>query len=180
MRTVNEAAERERGRVVAVCSSPQGGVPKYRRLVIEVGPDGVVGDYHAGPVNRHKKRGDPEPNTRQLTIVAQEVLDEVNETLGIQLEPGFLGENLTVEGLGDLSDLEPGDRLLIGASVVLEVTAQNKPCSTVGVYHPQLVKALYGRRGVCAVVLRTGIVQPGDPILVERRAAQPFAACERS
>ncbi len=177
---MNNGAMDECGRVVAVCSSPQGGVPKYRRLIIEVGPEGVVGDYHAGPVNRHKKHGDPEPNTRQLTIVAQEVLDEVNEMLGIQLAPGFLGENLTVEGLGDLSDLEPGDRLLVGESVVLEVTAQNKPCSTVGVYHPHLVKALYGRRGVCAVVLRPGTVQPGDRIVVQRRAAQPSATCDHS
>ncbi|MCX2726552.1 MOSC domain-containing protein [Thermomicrobium sp. 4228-Ro] len=156
------------GRVVAVCSSPQGGIPKYRRLEIEVGMDGVVGDYHAGPYNRHKKRGELEPNTRQLTIVAQEVLDDVNEELGIQLEPGFLGENLTVVGLGDLSDLEPGDLLIAGA-VILEVTAQNKPCSTVAVYHPQLVKTLYGRRGVCAIVRRPGIIRPGDPVMVQRR-----------
>ncbi len=156
-----------KGRVVAVCSSPQGGVPKYRRLFIEVSPEGVIGDYHAGAYNRHKKRGEPEPNTRQLTIVAQEVLDDVNDELGIQLEPGFLGENLTVEGLGDLSDLAPGDRLIVG-TVVLEITAQNQPCSTLAVYHPLLVKALHGRRGVCAVVREPGVVRPGDPVVVER------------
>ncbi|MCX7622520.1 MAG: MOSC domain-containing protein [Thermomicrobium sp.] len=159
---------RREGWVVAVCASPHGGVPKYRRLEIEVGPDGVVGDYHAGPVNRHKKRGEPEPNTRQVTVVAQEVLDDVNAELGIQLEPGFLGENLTVEGLGDLSDLEPGDLLIVGP-VVLEITAQNKPCSTVAVYHPQIVKALHGRRGVCAIVRQPGTVRPGDCVRVERR-----------
>lgn len=158
----------QQGRVVAVCSSPQGGVPKYRRLEIVVGPDGVIGDYHAGPYNRHKKRGEPEPNTRQLTIVAQEVLDDVNEELGIRLEPGFLGENLTVVGLGDLSDLEPGD-LLIAGTVVLEVTAQNKPCSTVAVYHSQLVKLLHGRRGVCAIVRQPGVIRPGDRVSVQRR-----------
>ncbi|MCS7050983.1 MAG: MOSC domain-containing protein [Thermomicrobium sp.] len=166
----------DQGRVIAVCARADRGIPKYRRLAIEVGPDGVVGDYHAGPVDRHTKRGEPRPNTRQLTVVAQEVLDEVNEALGIRLEPGFLGENVTVEGLGDLSDLEPGDRLLLGATVVLEVTAQNEPCSTVAVYHPQLVKALYRRRGICAVVRGTGVVRPGDPVRVQRRSAQPFAA----
>ncbi len=155
------------GRVVAVCSSPNGGVPKYRRVEIEIGPYGVVGDYHAGPVNRHKKHGDPEPNTRQITIVAQEVLDDVNEQLGIQLEPGHLGENLTVVGLGDLSDLVPGDVLRVGTAV-LEITAQNKPCSTVAVYHEQLVKELYGRRGVCAIVRQPGRVRPGDLVVLER------------
>src|SRR3712207_7923465 len=51
-----------------------------------------------------------------------------------------LAENVLVRGLGDLSDLAPGDRLCLGAAVVLEITAQNKPCATIGVYHPDLVR----------------------------------------
>lgn len=163
------------GRVVAVCASPAGGVPKYPQLQVEVGPHGVVGDYHAGAFNRHKKKGEPEPNRRQLTIVAQEVLDEVNLLLGIQLKPGDLAENVTVWGLGDLSDLQPGDRLRLGP-VLVEVTAQNQPCSTVAVYHPQLVKQLYGRRGVTAIVIEPGVLRPGDPVELVRAAA---AASER-
>lgn len=158
------------GQVVAVCFSPQGGVPKYPRLEIQIGPHGVVGDYHAGPYNRHKKKGDPEPNRRQLTVVAQEVLDEMNLLLDIQLKPGDLGENVLVWGLGDLSDLQPGDRLRLGP-VLAEITAQNQPCSTVAVYHPMLVKHLYGRRGVTAIVLQPGTVRPGDPVTLLRAAS---------
>ncbi len=160
------------GQVVAVCSSPASGVPKYPRLAVEVGPHGIVGDYHAGLHNRHKKTGEPEPNRRQLTIVAQEVLDEMNLLLDIQLKPGDLAENVLVWGLGDLSDLQPGDRLRLGP-VLVEVTAQNQPCKTVAVYHPLLVKHLYGRRGVTAVVLEPGTLRPGDPVTLLRATAAP-------
>jgi MOSC domain-containing protein YiiM len=156
------------GRVVVACSSPETGVPKYPREAVEVGVEGVIGDYHYGPINKHKKRGDPEPNRRQITIVAQEVIDELNALLGIHLKPSDLAENFLVSGLGDLSDLEDDDRIQLGP-VLLRVTGQNNPCKTIGVYHPELVKSIYGRRGVAAVVLVPGIVRPGDPVTVERQ-----------
>jgi MOSC domain-containing protein YiiM len=113
-------------------------------------------------VNRHKKSGDPEPNTRQVTLLAQEVLDELNSGLGIQLKPGDLAENILVNGLGDLSQLQKGNRLSLGPEVVLEVTAQNRPCDLIRVYHPTLVEEITGKRGVAAVVVSTGTVRPLD------------------
>ena len=153
------------GRVVGVCLRPTSGVPKYRQEAIVIGPDGVVGYYHAGPVNRHRKKGPPEPNHRQLTLVAQEVLDELNALLGTTLHAGSLGENITVEGLGDLSDLAPGTLLRVG-SAILEVTGQNQPCKTIAVYHPHLVKLINGRRGVTAIVRQPGIARPNDQVMV--------------
>ena len=152
----------EQGRVVAVCLSTTGGVPKYPRESRAIGSQGVEGDFHAGPINRHKKTGDPEPNWRQVTLVAQEVLEELNTGLGIELKPGDLAENILVAGLGDLSQLQKGDRLVVGSDVVLEVTAQNRPCDRIRVYHPTLVEEITGKRGVSAVVASAGIVRPGD------------------
>ncbi len=152
----------DHGRVVAVCISPTGGVPKYPQESIVIGSQGVEGDHHAGPINRHKKTGDPEPNSRQVTLVAEDVLQEMNAQLGIELKPGDLAENLLVAGLGDLSQLQKGDRLRLGSDVVLEVTAQNRPCDVIRVYHPTLVEEITGRRGVAAVVVSGGTVQPGD------------------
>lgn len=148
--------------VVAVCSSPKGGVPKYPRESIVVGSQGVEGDYHSGPINRHKKSGPSEPNMRQVTLVAQEVLHELNLKLKTALKPGDLGENVLVSGLGDLSRLKKGDRLRLGDEVVLEVSAQNAPCDVIGVYHPELVQEITGKRGVAATVIDTGVVRPGD------------------
>ena len=159
------------GRVVAVCTSPRTGVPKPPQPVITVGAQGVEGDFHAGPINRHKKAGPPEPNRRQVSIIAREATDAVSAALGIRLRPGDLAENVLVEGLGDLSQLQPGDRLRLGERVVVEVTGQNKPCKTLAVHHPDIVAAFTGRRGVVAVVIATGEVRPGDGVEVTRTPA---------
>ena len=150
------------GNVEAVCLSSTGGVPKYSHRSIAIGNDGVEGDYHSGPINRHKKSGPAEPNTRQITLVAKEVLEELNARLGTELKPGDLGENILVSGLGDLSQFQIGDRLQLGSEVILEITAQNSPCNVLDVYHPTFVKEVNGKRGVTAIVVTIGRVQPGD------------------
>ncbi len=150
------------GRVVAVSSRTTTGVPKYPKESIVIGPQGVEGDFHAGPINKHKKKGDPEPNLRQVTLVAQEVLHELNSLLHVELKPGDLGENVLVAGLGNLSQLQKGDHLMLGSKVVLEVTAQNRPCDTIRVYHPTLVEEIMGKRGISAVVITAGPLRPGD------------------
>ena len=107
-----------------------------------------------------------EPNSRQVTIVAQEVLEEMNARLNTELKPGGLAENSLISGLGDLSQLLRGDRLQLGADVVLEIMAQNRPCDVIRVYDPTLVEEIAGERGVSAIVLRTGSVRPGDACMV--------------
>ena len=101
------------GAVVAVSISSDGGVPKYPQESVTIGDQGVEGDYHSGPINRHKKTEPTEPNSRQITLVAQEVLEEVNTQLGIMLKAGDLGENILVSGLDDLRQLRKGDRLML-------------------------------------------------------------------
>lgn len=154
------------GRVVAVCLRAGSGVPKYPQAQARIGQHGVDGDFHAGTMNKHKKTGPPEPNHRQLTVVGAEAMALVSRRLGITLEAGAIGENLLVEGLGDLADLRVGDVLQVGAEAVVRVTGQNVPCATLAVYHKDIVKALMGIRGVTAVVVTPGLVKPGDVVTV--------------
>lgn len=142
------------GTVVAVCLNPNPGVPKYSQPQVTVGPDGIEGDYHAGP------------GRRQVSAVAQEAIDEVNRELGIDIPPGGFGENVLVQGLGDLGDLVAGDRLRFSSGVVLEVTGQNDPCRNLMVWHPLVPKRVYGKRGVVAVVRTPGPLRPGDEVEV--------------
>jgi MOSC domain-containing protein YiiM len=53
----------------------------------------------------------------------------------------------------------------------LQVRIQNDPCANLRVYHKQLVKELYGKRGVICTVLKEGPVQVGDRIEVIRKSA---------
>ena len=102
-----------------------------------------------------------------VTIVAREVFDAVEETLGIELKPGDLAENFLTQGLGDLADLAAGDRIRLGEEVVIEVTGQNRPCAVLHVYHGDIVEHLMGRRGIVGKVVNTGVVRPGDRASVE-------------
>lgn len=158
------------GKIVAVCRSDKGGVPKHPQKEIEVYLDGVMGDYHSGSIDKHRKSGEPKPNDRAISIVAKEVTDSVGETLQVELAPGSLGENFLVEGLGDLSDLAPGDLIKLGPTVSVVVTAQNAPCGTLTVHHSGIVKHLAGKRGIVGRVLYVGFAKPGDRVEVVKKA----------
>ncbi|PZC51311.1 MAG: MOSC domain-containing protein YiiM [Chloroflexi bacterium] len=152
------------GTIVAVCSSPTSGVPKYPAPEVSVGIHGIDGDFHASPINKHKKSGEEEPNTRHLTIIARESVQTVASELGIQLPPGSIGENVLVEGMGDLAQINVGDILRLGTEVSIKITSQNRPCATLNVYHNNIIKSFLGRRGVTAMVLEIGILRPGDSV----------------
>ena len=154
-----------RATVVAVCLSDKGGVPKYPQDSVTVGPHGIEGDYHAGPT-RTNSDGETTPNHRQVTVVAAEAVEAAARELSVEIPPGGLGENILVRGLGELGDIAPGRRVVFGSGVELEVTEQNNPCANLSIYHPQVPKKLYGRRGILAVVVKTGTLLPGDSVSV--------------
>lgn len=147
------------GKIIAVCISPKRGLPKYPQDEVEVGEHGFIGDVQYS--------GDRE--LRQLTLVSKEIVDEINTELGTSIIPGGLAENILVEGFGDFSQFRPGACLRIGG-VVLRLTGQNDPCEKLNIFHKNhlIVKKIYGRRGVTAIV-KFGIgckIRPGDKIEV--------------
>ena len=154
------------GRVVALCISEVGNVPKYPHEMITVGEFGFVGDFHAGKTRISRTTGQPKPNDRQVSLVAKEVLDNLSQELALELKPGDLGENITTEGLGNLADIPNGWSIKIGETVILEVTKQNDPCNNLSVYHRLMVKSSYGRRGLLATVVGGAgtVLRPGATI----------------
>lgn len=158
------------GKIVAVCTSPNEGVPKYPQDQVVVADYGFQGDYHCKPMRRSfSKPGTEKPNNdRHITIVAKEAIDTVNQKLGLQLGIGALGENILTEGLGDLSEIIPHTRILTSSAVVLMVVEQNQPCKNLVPYHPRFVKEIHGRRGLLCIV-NDGIgiiIKPGEEIML--------------
>ncbi len=152
------------GRIIAVCTSPFAGVPKYIRDIAVMAEFGFREDFHCKPMRRSfSNPGTEKPNTdRHITVVAQEALDEVNEKLGLKLKAGDLGENILVKGLGNLSNVLDGMEIEIQIGTydehnamekaILVVTGQNKPCKNLNHFHPKLIKEIYGKRGLlCSV-----------------------------
>ena len=137
---------------------------------------GVEGDAHAGATVKHRSlvRRDPDaPNLRQVHLMHSELFDFVARR-GHEVSPGELGENVTTSGI-DLLALPRGARLTLGDEAVVEVTELRNPCTQINGLSAGLMKQLIyvdddgeTRRlaGVMSVVLRGGVVRPGDGIRV--------------
>ena len=109
---------------------------------------GLKDDKHASSASK-----------RQVLLVDKEALD------ALQLEPGVIKENLTVEGLYVMS-LPPGTRLRLGAEAVVEITSVCEPCFRMDEIRPGLKADLQGMRGMNSVVVTGGQIAVGDPIAV--------------
>ena len=152
--------------------------------------EGVEGDYHIGATraacvrvkDRHP-RGTEIRNERQISLVSAEELAEVAAELNLnELDERWLGANIVVEGIPDLSHLPPASRLQGPSGVTLTVDLQNRPCSVVSRTIEaarnsdqdesqeradekiRFKSAAQGRRGVTLYVERPGILRVGDEL----------------
>ena len=110
---------------------------------------GMQGDRHL--------RSDGLRAKRQVLIMDVETLNHFG------LEPGQVRENVTLEGL-DLSTISAGDRVSLGADVVLEITGDCEPCARMDEIRPGLKEEIDGKRGVLAFVEKGGVVSIGSEV----------------
>jgi MOSC domain-containing protein YiiM len=88
--------------------------------------------------------------------------------------PGELGENISTRNV-DLLGLPTGARLRIGPEAIIELTGLRNPCRQIEEFQAGLLSQLVERRpagvvrkgGVMSIVLRGGMVRPGDRIEIE-------------
>jgi len=138
---------------------------------------GVEGDAHMGEKVKHRFRvaNDPDsPNLRQVHLIHAELLDEL-QIAGFTVLPGQMGENITTRGV-DLLGLPTGARLHLGDTAVVEVTGLRDPCHQLDTFQAGLMAAvldhdfngnLIRKAGIMSIVLISGELKPGDPIVVE-------------
>ena len=146
---------------------------------------GVEGDAHAGTTVKHRSRvmKDPnQPNLRQVHLLHAELLADLRGK-GFVIGPGDLGENVLTEGI-DLLSLGTGTLLRLGASAVVRVTGLRNPCVQLDRFQKGLMAAtldrapdgsLIRKAGIMGVVLASGDVRAGDPIVVEPPAGPHVA-----
>jgi MOSC domain-containing protein YiiM len=149
---------------------------------------GVEGDAHLGTTVQHRSRiaVDPtQPNLRQVHLIQSELFDDVSAD-GHSLRAGDLGENITTAGI-NLLGLPRGTVLRFGADAAIEVTGLRNPCAQINTFEPGLLKSVIGRTasgevvrkaGIMAIVLQSGVVNPGDAVVVELPPL-PHAALEK-
>ncbi|WP_366934406.1 MOSC domain-containing protein [Corallococcus exiguus] len=118
-------------------------------------PEARAVEQHGFEGDRHQRRA--VGHKRQLLL-----LDEAQRA-ALDVPEGALKENVLVEGL-PLDALPPGQRLAMGAEVVVELTEPCVPCWKLDALRPGLLKDSWGRRGQLARVLKAGTVHEGDTV----------------
>jgi MOSC domain-containing protein YiiM len=84
---------------------------------------------------------------------------------GWQTGPGKMGEQIVIDGI-DVAALEPGARLRLGASAVIEVNFLRTPCEWLAQIQDKNHEDAIGRVGVMASVIASGDVWVGDAVAV--------------
>ena len=153
---------------------------------------GIPGEAHGGltrpscsrVVSQHP-RGTEIRNTRQLSVVSQEELDEIAADCGLQtLNPALVGASLVISGIPDFTHLPPSSRLQMPDGATLVVDMENRPChlpaKPINADHPgagdRFKAAAKGKRGITAWVEREGIMRVGDTVRLhvpDQRAWRP-------
>jgi MOSC domain-containing protein YiiM len=112
---------------------------------------GLEGDAHA-------ERG----SHRQVSLLGAESIKKM-ELKGLNAVPGIFAENIITEGI-DLVHLEPGMRISVGKTAVLEITQIGKECHTGCEISALVGECIMPTEGVFARVVKGGTIKKGDPI----------------
>ncbi len=127
-------------------------LPLQRTFLIE--GYGIEGDC---------KGGHPD---RQLNIMSQEHLNGLSGE-GFMTEPGQLGEQLIVDGLGTtFNQMDSGTRLQIGSQAIVEVVSYRQGCERFEAIQAKAPSKAAGRLGVMARVIRGGSIEIGDLVSI--------------
>jgi MOSC domain-containing protein YiiM len=157
------------GRIVQISVS-RGGVPKTAVTEARVTVLGLEGDAH----RNMEHHGGPE---RAVRLYAMEAIGRLRAE-GHPIVPGAIGENVTVEGV-DWSAVGPGCHLLLGETVLLQVTRYTSPCLNItrafkdGNHARVSHKRHPGWSRVYARVLATGSIRQAMPCACWTRSRPP-------
>lgn len=100
----------------------------------------------------------------EVTLISAEDLDRIGREHGIRIESGEHRRNVVTRGV-DLNGLR-GKRFRVGEAV-LEYDRPRPPCRHVqDLTEPGMTRALKGRGGICAKVVRAGVIREGDDVEV--------------
>ena len=167
---------------------------------LELSYDGIKGDFHHGLTRASGarepwyQRGTMMRNERQISAVAEDELAQVAKIMDInKIEPGWIGANLVIEGIKNLSLLPSRTLLIFEGGVTLRVDGANGPCRFAGGSIATHLNALDGnkdkqfedenidltkselalafvpaaklKRGLVLWVEREGVIEPGEKMV---------------
>ena len=145
---------------------------------VEASLTGFAGEAHGGATRpacvRVKKQypADVElRNTRQISIVSVEELAQIAAGMGLPgpIDPAWLGANLMLSGIPELTKVPPSSRLIFESGAGIVVDCENGPCrgpaNMIDRHYPgqgkMFVKNALNKRGLVAWVERAGTLRQG-------------------
>lgn len=175
-------------KVVSVHVGARDELGKIAQASIDIELDGIVGDRHRS-YQRGTWAGDKQPegvvrrNERLWSAVSIEELGEISNALDLiePLSAAFVGANLCVQGVRELSRLPKGSLLKFPSGAELIVEEFNHPCHDMGkaiaeayatrsgepLASTAFSKAAKLTRGVVGVVEVAGRINAGDEVTVQ-------------
>ena len=142
------------GEIVAVCcAASKGAKQPVERGTLRAG-HGLEGDVHAGTWHR------------QISLLAEEHIEDMRRRGDLELPPGTFGENLICRGL-DLTALETGRRLRLGEGAVIQLTQRGKECHTPCKIFHRVGECIMPTLGMFARVRRGGEVAVGCEVATD-------------
>jgi len=181
-----EAGRRLKGRAVTVLRADGDGFVSREVPELVLDLEGIVGDFHRGHSRRSGgrepwyRRGTVIRNERQVSIVSPDELSEVARRMELaELRPGWIGANIAIADIADLSMLPSGTLLFFEGGATLKIDSQNHPCKMAGraiadhvgaadreamaLLFPKVAQQL---RGVVAWVEKPGTIRQGEAVSV--------------
>jgi hypothetical protein len=146
---------------------------------------GFEGDRHAGLTWKSDSRSPYYPrgteirNVRQVSIISVEELQEIARRMDLPaIEPEWLGANLLLQGIPDLTMVPPSSRLYFPDDTVLVIDSENNPCihpgKVIQSHFPEraglaelFVESARHLRGLVAWVERPGTIAQADEVRFE-------------
>jgi MOSC domain-containing protein YiiM len=144
---------------IARHGAPKGAMETVQHVRVTVA-EGLHGDFRSGMASIKPSR------KRQVSLIEADCVTAAFTECGAVLDWSDCRRNLLVQGLR--LPRAPGTRIKVGASLVVEITAECDPCDRMDTLHPTLRAALTPdwRGGFLGRVINDGDIAVGDPIEV--------------
>ena len=172
------------GKVEILLTNPDRETGLEKQVVAEIQLlfSGIDGDCHGGLTRlsdsrmlKQFKRGTEVKNARQVSILSVEELADIAAAMGIpKMKAEWVGANLVISGIPDLTLLPPSTRLQFPSGAMIVIDMENLPCrypaEIIEKIHPEqvtgFVKAAKHKRGVVGWIEAEGVVRSGDAITI--------------
>jgi MOSC domain-containing protein YiiM len=144
---------------IARHTEPKGPIETIGQVSVTIAA-GVHGDYRGARASLKPDR------KRQVTLIESDSVNSAIAEAGAPVRWSDCRRNLLVDGLR--IPRQPGTRVQIGPSLVIEITDECDPCERMDALHEGLRAALTPdwRAGFLARVIEDGVIAVGDEIRI--------------